>query len=50
LTSAPVPAGDLGTAPALAALSLEDDRGSRVRLGDLWRESPVLLLFLRHWG
>jgi hypothetical protein len=35
---------------ALAALALPDDRGAPVRVGDLWRERPVVLAFLRHWG
>jgi len=38
------------TVPALAALTLHDDDGHPVRVGDLWRERPVVLAFLRHWG
>jgi len=38
------------TAPALAALLLPDDAGTPGRLGDLWRDRPVVLSFLRHFG
>ncbi len=38
------------TVPALAATTLVDDGGRPVRLGDLWRDRPVVLAFLRHWG
>jgi hypothetical protein len=34
----------------LAAVVLRDDAGAPVRLGDLWRERPVVLAFLRHYG
>jgi hypothetical protein len=29
---------------------LKDDEGRDVRLGDLWRDKPVALIFLRHYG
>jgi hypothetical protein len=29
---------------------LHDDSGGDVRLGDLWAERPVALIFLRHYG
>jgi hypothetical protein len=29
---------------------LQDDSGRDVRLGDLWAERPVALIFLRHYG
>jgi hypothetical protein len=47
-----VPAVDPGSVAleALEPLSLEGDRGERVRLRDLWRERPALLAFLRHFG
>jgi len=35
---------------ALASVELADDDGARHRLGDLWRERPVVLVFLRHFG
>jgi len=34
----------------LAPIELEDDRGGRQRLGDLWRDQPVVLVFIRHFG
>lgn len=37
-------------ADALADLVLQDHDGDDVRLGDLWRERPVVLVFLRHYG
>ncbi len=35
---------------ALAEISLPDMDGDMHRLGDLWTESPHVLLFLRHFG
>jgi hypothetical protein len=29
---------------------LQDHTGAEVRLGDLWRDRPVALVFLRHYG
>lgn len=29
---------------------LKDEAGRDVRLGDLWRDRPVALIFLRHYG
>ena len=37
-------------ADALAAIVLKDQAGADVQLGDLWRERPVALAFLRHYG
>jgi hypothetical protein len=34
----------------LAGVSLLDSKGESHRLGDLWRDSPVVLVFLRHFG
>jgi prostamide/prostaglandin F2alpha synthase len=34
----------------LADLVLQDARGADVRLGDLWAERPVVLVWLRHYG
>ena len=31
-------------------LSLVDDQGRTIRLSDLWRECPLVLLFVRHFG
>jgi len=40
----------MNTPQKLAPIELEDDRGQRQRLGDLWREKPVVLVFIRHFG
>ena len=37
-------------AKALADVVLEDHQRREVRIGDLWRERPVVLIFLRHYG
>lgn len=37
-------------ADALADIVLPDQDGNDVRLGDLWRQSPVALVWLRHYG
>jgi hypothetical protein len=34
----------------LADIVLPDHEGNEVRLGDLWRERPVALVWLRHYG
>jgi len=34
----------------LADLIVEDTEGREVRLGDLWRERPAVLVFVRHYG
>jgi hypothetical protein len=31
-------------------MHLLDSEGTEVRLGDLWEERPVALVFLRHYG
>jgi hypothetical protein len=35
---------------ALSNVSLADSSGVSHRLGDLWNEKPVVLVFLRHFG
>ncbi|HTD49102.1 MAG TPA: peroxiredoxin-like family protein [Acidimicrobiia bacterium] len=35
---------------ALSAVSLPDPSGDPHRLGDLWRDQPVVVVFLRHFG
>lgn len=35
---------------ALASLVLPGTDGGTHRLGDLWRNRPVVLVFLRHFG
>jgi len=37
-------------ADALADIVLPDHEGNQVRLGDLWQERPVALVWLRHYG
>jgi hypothetical protein len=37
-------------ADQLAEIVLEDADGGEVRLGSLWEEGPVVLVFLRHYG
>jgi hypothetical protein len=37
-------------ADALADIELPDHDGKPVRLGDLWRDRPVALVWLRHYG
>ena len=37
-------------ASQLSGIELSDWRGSRVRLGSLWQERPVVLVFIRHFG
>jgi len=35
---------------SLSSLVLADADGATHRLGDLWAERPVVLVFLRHFG
>jgi hypothetical protein len=35
---------------ALAELKLPDADGAMHRLGDAWRDRPIVLVFLRHFG
>jgi hypothetical protein len=37
-------------ADALADLVLPDQDGNEVRLGDLWKDGPLALVWLRHYG
>jgi hypothetical protein len=37
-------------ATRLAGIELSDWEGRRVRLGALWRERTVVLVFIRHFG
>lgn len=36
--------------PELAEIEVADVDGKKVRLGDLWKEHPALLVWLRHFG
>jgi hypothetical protein len=38
------------TASALDDIRLKDSEYADVRLGDLWRDRPIALVFLRHYG
>lgn len=38
------------TATRLSEIELADWQGQRLRLGSLWRERPVVLVFIRHFG
>ncbi len=40
----------LSVSSALADLELRDPAGGTTRLGTLWAERPVVLVFLRHFG
>jgi hypothetical protein len=37
-------------ATRLAGIELEDPDGARHSLGDLWRQKPIVLVFIRHFG
>jgi hypothetical protein len=37
-------------ASELARMRVLDPDGREVRLGDLWRDRPVVLVFIRHFG
>jgi len=38
------------TPTRLAGIELSSWDGASVRLGDLWAERPVVLVFIRHFG
>jgi prostamide/prostaglandin F2alpha synthase len=40
----------IASAESLADIVLPDHEGREIRLGDLWRERPVALVWLRHYG
>jgi hypothetical protein len=35
---------------ALSAVELSDSTGTSHRLGDVWNNTPTVLVFLRHFG
>ena len=37
-------------ATRLAGIELSNGQGERVELGTLWKEQPVVLVFIRHFG
>ncbi len=40
----------LDRADDLATLTVQDEQGHLVEVGTLWRERPVALVFIRHFG
>jgi hypothetical protein len=40
----------MGTAKKLSGIGLSDWQGKRVRLEALWKEQPIVLVFIRHFG
>ena len=40
----------LTRADDLATMSVLDEDGNRVMLGDLWRDKTAVLVFTRHFG
>lgn len=38
------------TLSRLSPIELSSDLEQRTRLGDLWRDQPVVLVFIRHFG
>jgi hypothetical protein len=34
----------------LATMTVLDEKGEKVELGSLWRERPIALVFVRHFG
>ena len=35
---------------AIEDVRLPDSDGNEIRLGDLWRDQPLVLVWLRHYG
>jgi hypothetical protein len=40
----------LDRADDLAKLTVQDEQGQPIELGTLWRDKPVVLAFVRHFG
>jgi hypothetical protein len=40
----------LDRADDLAKLTVSDEQGQTIELGSLWRDKPVAIVFLRHFG
>ncbi len=40
----------MSVASALAPIEVLDPEGRAVRLGSLWKDRPVVLTFIRHFG
>jgi hypothetical protein len=45
-----VPRARSAKTKTLAEIVLPDHEGRDVRLGDLWRERPAAVVWLRHYG
>lgn len=41
---------DVAVSQALSDLELQDPDGKPVKLGSLWADRPVVLVFVRHFG
>jgi len=41
---------DIRRAVELADVVVQDSEGRDVRLGELWRDGPAVLVFVRHYG
>jgi hypothetical protein len=40
----------MGIATRLSGIELSDWTGESVRLGSLWKDQPIVLVFIRHFG
>jgi len=40
----------MNLASALSTQELLDPEGRKVRLGNYWKDNPVVLVFVRHFG
>ncbi len=40
----------MGLADQLSAIEVLDPSGRSIRLGELWAQAPVALVFVRHFG
>jgi peroxiredoxin len=40
----------MNAAQRIADITLPDTEGGETRLGDLWAQRPVVLVWLRHYG
>jgi hypothetical protein len=38
------------TATKISGIELSDWQGKSVRLAELWKEQPIVLVFIRHFG
>jgi hypothetical protein len=40
----------MGVVSKLSGIELSDWRGDREQLGTFWKERPIVLVFIRHFG